>query len=199
MSRKSRIHITGGRLKGSVIPSPKSGAVRPTPSMVRMAIFNMLQSDVEDADVLELFAGMGTLGFEALSRGAASATFIDRDAAACRLIRDTAERLGCGERASVMHLDAFQAMETLEDSDRCFRLLFLDPPYADTREILPGTQVHDLIRRIGASPAAASGAQCFLQHPRGVTIDLDIEGITFQQTRSYGSTAITLFTCQRRR
>jgi len=197
MSRKNRIHITGGRYKGSVIPSPKSGAVRPTPSMVRMAIFNMLQSDVEGADVLELFAGMGTLGFEALSREAAFATFVECDAAACRLIRDTAGRLGCADRTSVLQLDAFEAMDAIEGEDRCYRLIFLDPPYAHTREIVPGTPIRRLIRGIVASPCVDDGARCFLQHPRGAPIDLGIEGIQLSETRPYGSTAITIFTCRR--
>lgn len=197
MSRRNRIHITGGRYKGSIIPSPKFGAIRPTPSMVRMAIFNILQSEVEGADVLELFAGMGTLGFEALSRGASFATFAERDAAACRLIRDTADRLGCADRTSVLQLDAFDAMDAIEGGGRCYRLLFLDPPYAHTREIVPDTPIHGLIGHIAASPCVDAGARCFLQHPRGAPVDLGIEGIEFVQTRLYGSTAITIFTCRR--
>lgn len=197
MSPKSRIHITGGRFKGSTIPSPKSDGIRPTPSKVRMAIFNMLQSDVEGADVLELFAGMGTLAFEALSREAAFATFIEHEPSACRLISDTADRLGCADRVSVLRLDAFQSMDAIEAGDRRYRLLFLDPPYAHTPRIVRGTPIHDLIGRIAASSAVENDACCFLQHPRSAPIDLDIEGIQFRRTRLYGSTAITVFTCHR--
>ena len=193
MSPKLRIHITGGHFKGSTIPSPKGGLTRPTPAVLREAVFNVLGERIVDAVVLELFAGVGTLGFEALSRGAAFATFVEHNKSLCEAMRSTAERLRCADRVEALPIDAFRVTPTLEERSRPYSLVFLDPPYALSRLITPRTRIHRLIRRLSASQALAAGARCFLQHPRIAAIDLDIEAIEVQQTRPYGSTAVTIF------
>jgi 16S rRNA (guanine966-N2)-methyltransferase len=100
---------------------------------VRQAVFNILEHGMpglalEGARALDLFAGTGALGFEALSRGAAACLFVDSDAAACRLIKRNAARLGLAGRTSILRLDATQLPAAAAgDGDR--QLLFLDPPY----------------------------------------------------------------------
>lgn len=103
--------------------------MRPTSERVREALFNSLGSldAVEGATVVDLFAGTGALGIEALSRGAASATFVDADLHAVRSIKDNLRITGLGERARVVHLDVFRF---LADAPAAVDLAFADPPYA---------------------------------------------------------------------
>ncbi len=131
------MRIVGGRLRGRTLAAPKSSAtksraIRPTADRLREALFNILVhaygDPVEGARVLDLFAGTGALGLEALSRGAAFALFVDDAAEARALLRENVEALGLGGAARIFRRDASKlgAAHPLEP----FSLAFLDPPYA---------------------------------------------------------------------
>ena len=122
------MRIIAGEWRGRQIEAPPGNATRPTGDRVRETLFSMLASRLgsfEDLRVADLFAGSGALGFEALSRGAASATFVESDAGAAAAIRRNAERLGASERARIIAGSAL----TLPRSEP-FDLIFADPPYA---------------------------------------------------------------------
>jgi 16S rRNA (guanine966-N2)-methyltransferase len=125
------MRIVGGRLRGRALAAPRSAAIRPTADRLREALFNILThaygDRVTDARVLDLFAGTGALGLEALSRGAAFALLIDDAATARALLRDNVESLGLGGSARIFRRDAtaLGAVHPLEP----FSLAFLDPPY----------------------------------------------------------------------
>ena len=122
------MRIIAGEWRGRPIESPPGRATRPTADRVRETLFSMLASrlgDFEDLQVADLFAGSGALGLEALSRGAAGATFVETDAQAAAAIRRNAEKLGAGERVRVIPGSAL----ALPRSER-FDLIFADPPYA---------------------------------------------------------------------
>jgi 16S rRNA (guanine966-N2)-methyltransferase len=121
------MRIIAGEWRGRSIDAPPGPATRPTADRVRETLFAMLASRVgsfEDLRVADLFAGSGALGFEALSRGAASATFVESDAAAVTAIRRNAVKLGAAERARIVGGSAL----ALPRSDP-FDLIFADPPY----------------------------------------------------------------------
>ena len=112
----------GRRLKGAVVPG-----VRPTTERVRAAIFNILDIDqYRDRRVLDLFAGSGSLGIEALSRGAAWADFVERDRRQCTVVRDNLSSLGFEAVAQVRQADAIRALPVLPGN---YSLVLLDPPY----------------------------------------------------------------------
>ena len=125
------MRIVGGRLRGRTLEAPKSQAIRPTADRLREALFNILVhaygNPVADARVLDLFAGTGALGFEALSRGAAFVLFVDDGAEARALLRGNVEALGAGGATKVYRRDAtaLGQVSPLEP----FSLAFLDPPY----------------------------------------------------------------------
>jgi 16S rRNA (guanine966-N2)-methyltransferase len=125
------MRIVGGRLRGRELAAPKSTAIRPTADRLREALFNILAhaygDPVSGARVLDLFAGTGALGIEALSRGAAFALFIDEGAEARALIRENVATLGLGGSARIFRRDATKLgpAQPLEP----FSLIFLDPPY----------------------------------------------------------------------
>jgi 16S rRNA (guanine966-N2)-methyltransferase len=125
------MRVVGGRLRGRALAPPKSQAIRPTADRLRESLFNILLHAYDDpisgARVLDLFAGTGALGIEALSRGAAFALFIDEDAEARALLRENVTALGLGGAARIFRRDATKlgAAHPLEP----FSLAFLDPPY----------------------------------------------------------------------
>ncbi|MFH0963012.1 MAG: 16S rRNA (guanine(966)-N(2))-methyltransferase RsmD [Planctomycetota bacterium] len=193
MPRKHKIRITGGSARGRPIPSPKARAVRPTPGIVREALFNILRDRVEGATVLELFAGVGTLGLEALSRDAAFATFVEIHPPAAAAVRATADSFGWLDRVEIITLDAYDVLPRLESRSGRYSIVFIDPPYAHARSVLPGSKLHDLIERLGGSPVLADDALLFLQHPRKAPISDAFRALELDETRPYGSTAITIF------
>lgn len=127
------MRIVGGRLRGRALAGPKGPGLRPTADRLREAIFNILAHSYDDAcagaRVIDLFAGTGALGVEALSRGAAHALFVDQGAEARALIRQNVEALGLGGVTRLFRRDATQLGPT---QDAPFTLAFLDPPYGQS-------------------------------------------------------------------
>jgi 16S rRNA (guanine(966)-N(2))-methyltransferase RsmD len=123
------MRIIGGAAGSRRLKAPPGAATRPTADRVREAIFNILGPPPPDTDVLDLFAGAGALGLEALSRGARAAVLVDRAPAAVRCLRDNVAALGWEASAEVLELDAARAMRRLAAAGRRFRWVFVDPPY----------------------------------------------------------------------
>jgi 16S rRNA (guanine966-N2)-methyltransferase len=125
------MRVVGGRLGGRTLQAPRSRAIRPTSDRLREALFNILTHGygdaVQGARVLDLFAGTGALGIEALSRGAAFALFVDQDVEARALLRGNVERLGLGGSTRIFRRDATRlgSAHPVEP----FSLAFADPPY----------------------------------------------------------------------
>lgn len=126
MPRAGRIRIIGGHLRGSKIDVPQSQGLRPTPDRVRETLFNWLQPVVDGARCLDLFAGSGANGIEAMSRGASELALIERDPHLAQGLRDVAARLKL-EHTEIVCADA---LAWLKRSGRPFDLVFTDPPFA---------------------------------------------------------------------
>jgi 16S rRNA (guanine966-N2)-methyltransferase len=122
----NRLRIIGGRWRGAQIEFPPIEAVRPSPDRVRETLFNWLQSHVLGMRCLDLYAGSGALGLEALSRGAAHVTFVDRDPRIGRCLAETLRRLRAETGAVVVE----DARRFLERPPQPFDIVFLDPPFA---------------------------------------------------------------------
>ena len=120
------MRITGGIFRGRVLKVPKSDAIRPTQDRVREALFNILAPEVAGADFLDLFAGCGAVGLEALSRGARSATFVERDRRHLAVLDGNLKALGA--KATSVAADCYRYVETY--SGPGFSIAFADPPYA---------------------------------------------------------------------
>lgn len=121
----NRLRIIGGRWRGSRIVFPPLAAIRPSPDRVRETLFNWLQQPIVGARCLDLFAGSGALGLEALSRGAAHVTFVDREPQVGRHLSQTLERLGSRDATVVVE----DAQRYLSRPAQPFDIVFLDPPF----------------------------------------------------------------------
>ena len=127
MRPKSSMRVVGGRARGHRLKGAIAPGARPTTERVRAAIFNILPPDsYQDRKSLDLFAGSGSLGIEALSRGAAWADFVERDRMQCGVIRSNLEHTGFLHQAKVHHADAARIINSL---DGPYQLVMLDPPY----------------------------------------------------------------------
>lgn len=125
---QGQVRIIGGRWRGTRLPVPRAEGLRPTSDRARETLFNWLQAAVPGARVLDLFAGSGALGFEALSRGAREAVLVERDAESCASLRATAARLQGGEAAQVVQADALAFLRGYVDEP--FDIAFVDPPFS---------------------------------------------------------------------
>lgn len=139
------MRIVAGSARGRRLRSPEGPGVRPTSDRVREAVFNSLFSagGVGGSTVLDLFAGSGAMGLEALSRGAESVTFVESAPAALEVLRDNVAILGFADRSSVVPADALRYLE----APRRFDLVILDPPYAFDRwpEVLAGVEAEVIV------------------------------------------------------
>ncbi len=120
------LRIIGGKFKGRILKTPKGGATRPTQGMLRESVFNICQNEIQGARFLDLFAGSGAMGLEAISRGASHATLIEKNRNALASIRENIRLLEIASDITLMTLDALAAIERLSSP---FDIIYLDPPY----------------------------------------------------------------------
>jgi 16S rRNA (guanine966-N2)-methyltransferase len=126
MTGANRVRIIGGEWRSRVIHFPPNAALRPTPDRVRETLFNWLGQRLDGLACLDLFAGSGALGFEALSRGARRVVMVERDRAAARALRENARKLGAAG-ADIVESEALAYLARARES---FDVVFLDPPFA---------------------------------------------------------------------
>jgi 16S rRNA (guanine966-N2)-methyltransferase len=177
------VRIVAGSRKGHRIDAPKGVVTRPTSDRVREAVFSILGS-VGEARVLDLCAGSGAMGLEALSRGAADAVFVERDARAARVVAENAERLGLADRARVVRRDAARALGVDAAGGRRYDLVFVDAPYADWPRLEP--RLADLLPRV-----LAEGARVVVE--TAADTGAPVLPLDLVTSRRYGSARITVF------
>ena len=176
------MRVIAGRLGGRRLKAPRGRDTRPTTDRVREALFSML-ADVDGARVLDLFAGTGALGIEALSRGAARVVFVERSPAALAVLRSNLAELGIdSEQADVRPGDALAALRTARERDETYDLVFVDSPYGHAHQT--GAAL------AGILPALlASDARVVVEADRRNPAEL---GLPVVAHRRYGDTTITI-------
>jgi 16S rRNA (guanine966-N2)-methyltransferase len=174
------MRVIAGRYRGRRLQAPPGDATRPTSDRVREALFSVLADRVDGARVLDLFAGSGALGIEALSRGAAEATFVDTAPAAIRAVRANLEAIGAA--AEVRRADARRFLGGASAAARQYDLVFLDPPYR-----LAGRLGDELTAALPA--VLAPGAAVVAESDRRAPLEL---GLPILDERRYGDTLIRI-------
>jgi len=181
------IRITGGEWRGRTIRTVAGLAVRPTPAMLREALFSIIGPAIAGTRFLDLCAGCGAVAIEALSRGAAAAVLVERHGASAAVIRRNLERLGAGARARLVPADAVRAIGMLARAGERFDAAFLDPPYG-------GDVVAAAFRAPGLRAIIPPRRRVYVQHRRGEGPP-PAAGWAVVDERRFGDTVLT--TCER--
>ncbi len=182
------MRITGGRVKGRILSTPKGLLIRPTSDRVREAIFNILGQDLSGLSVLDIFSGTGSLGLEALSRGAGYAVFIDRLRESIDLIKKNIDL--CGYRDSGMALRRDLARGGIPWGHpllmKQFDLVFLDPPYSKNlaTPILAG---------LSKGKRLSNGARVVVESGKAASLPLSFPSLEMVDARVYGDTKINIY------
>jgi 16S rRNA (guanine966-N2)-methyltransferase len=176
----SNLRVAGGEARGRRLKAPKG--IRPTQGMVKEAIFNLVGPAIADALVLDLFAGSGALGIEALSRGAASVTFVDREPRGLAILRQNLDALDLKARARVVRGDVVRWLESSPVEIQRAGYVFMDPPYDDVV----------LDRALQVIDREVSDATVVVEHSRRQELPM-LARFHVDRQRRYGDTMVTVF------
>jgi len=180
------VRIIGGEKRGHRLAEWHGAGIRPLRDRVRTALFDILGEGVVGAEFLDLFAGTGAVGLEALSRGARRATFVDSSGKAVRIIRENIRRLGYQARAEVIQADALEAIRWLARRGRRFHLAFLGAPYASDLALRAAAA-------LGAFPPLWPGALVVVEAFHKTEPPGSYGGLRLESVRDYGETRLAFY------
>jgi pantetheine-phosphate adenylyltransferase/16S rRNA (guanine(966)-N(2))-methyltransferase RsmD len=179
------VRIVGGTARGRRLEAPRGSHTRPTADRVRQSIFDTLGQFFDGGAVLDLYAGSGAMGLEALSRGAERAVLVDRDREAVRCCRNNATALGLAARVEVLPVDVAAAVERLAARGQRFDLVFVDPPYAEGPEAA--------LAALDAAGIVAPGGRVVAEHDRRHPPPDRAGLLSRTDRRTFGDTAVSFY------
>lgn len=177
------MRVITGSARGVTLKAPKGMDTRPTMDQVKEGIFSAIQFEVEGRRALDLFAGSGQLGIEALSRGAAEAVFVDARRDACQVVRENLEKTRLLPRAQVVQSDYLSYLSACR---RRFDLIFLDPPYAEVF-------LENALQRISEIDILSDSGIIICEKPSEKALRHDFSGLTHYRDYRYGKAAVTIY------
>ena len=177
------MRVIAGTARGVQLKTPEGMQTRPTIDRVKEALFSIIHFDIPGAKVLDLFGGTGQLGIEALSRGAAAATFVDQSDAACKLIKENLRRTKFDQKGRVVRGDYLEYLSRCREQ---YDIIFLDPPYAEVF-------LENALKRITEIDILQSGGIIVAERPLGKELPWDFEGFTRSKDYKYGKVLLTLY------
>jgi 16S rRNA (guanine966-N2)-methyltransferase len=180
------LRIIGGEKKGKKLLSVKGMKTRPTTDRMREALFNILSARIADSNVLDLFAGTGALGIEALSRGASSAIFVDKDGDALSVIEKNIQSCGFEDRSKIFRCNILVNLKCLRTVARPFDIVFMDPPYE--KDCVCKSLVN-----LKKSSALQKGSIIIVEHSLKEPVPEDLFGFEIFDQRRYGRTLFSFF------
>ncbi|MFH1837606.1 MAG: 16S rRNA (guanine(966)-N(2))-methyltransferase RsmD [Candidatus Omnitrophota bacterium] len=180
------MRIIAGEHKGRKIHRPASVETRPTKDRIREAVFNIIAAHVPNADVLDIFAGSGAYGLEALSRGAERAIFVENDKECVDTIKKNIDLLDLNKYSEIMDMDAFRALGSIGESADRFDLVFADPPYNKNlaKKTLIIVNQYDILRPVSFF---------ILEHHKDENIPGSEGNVSLFRQKSYGEIVISIF------
>jgi 16S rRNA (guanine(966)-N(2))-methyltransferase RsmD len=175
--------VTAGSSRGRLLKTPPGRSTRPTTSLVREALFNIIGDSIRGARVLDLFAGAGTLGIEALSRGAARATFVERDRSCANIVAENLAATGFAQQGDVVSADAIEWLKAPTGDLASYNLLLVDPPYREGVTLTAALEALDLA-------PLRDQALLVVEHHRSQPVPA-LQRLTQVRERDYGATRLT--------
>ncbi len=178
------MRIIAGRYRGRRLKAPRGRRIRPTTDRLRETIFNIIGSEIRGQKIVDIFAGTGAMGIEALSRGADHAVFIDKYPGSLECVRANLDPLEISQQWNIIRWDAARNLGCLGAFKRHFDCAFIDPPY--NQDMAARTLAHLVV-----SEAMTDGGLIVLEHAHTETIDPDPAHLTLWDQRRYGKTLVT--------
>jgi 16S rRNA (guanine(966)-N(2))-methyltransferase RsmD len=178
--------VIGGTARGRTLKSPPGDRIRPTLDRIREALFSILAGDVVGCDILDGYAGTGSVGIEALSRGARRATFVERDPVVLRCLRINLERSGFAAAAQVLSGDCRTVLPALDRQGESFDFIFLDPPYADPES-------DPILSWLGRSGLLRADGLLIIEHANRDAIGAAYGRLVRRRDSRYGDTRLSFF------
>jgi len=180
------VRIIAGTAKGIRLKTPKGMNTRPTADRVKESVFGILGVALIDAEVLDLFAGTGNLGLEALSRGAAAATMVDKNIQSVKIMLENAILTDLARAAVICREDVMAALRRLQTAGKSFDLIFCDPPY--NLGLAP-----KVLRELDAIDVLRAGGVFILEHSRHEKLPEELKRIVAYRSEFYGETVVSFF------
>jgi len=180
------MRIIAGRFRGKKLRGPRGTGLRPTSDRLREALFNILGPHLENLSFLDVFAGSGAVGIEAISRGALQVTFVESDRRACRLIEQNLELCKAQAGSRLLPLDAFRALRQLAREGRTFDIVFLDPPY-------DWQPYEDLLALVFGGGLVHANSIVVVEHRRGARLPETGAGFIFQRVVRQGDQRLSFY------
>ena len=190
---RQAMRVIAGRARGMRLECPSGDDVRPVPEMAREAIFNILSNEIEGAAALDLFAGAGTMGIEALSRGAEWCVFVERSARVRAVLEKNLSHTRLAEFCDVLQRDVFRCMEALARCGRVFEVVFVCPPFPLYREVGRREALAAFLGELGARGLLREEAQVIVQHEKSSGMEDNVPGLILAQQRVYGRNLISFY------
>jgi len=180
------MRIIAGEYRGRRIKQPDTGAARPTKDRIREAVFNVIAAETAGANVLDMFAGSGAYGLEALSRGAKSAVFVEKDRHCADVIEENIRQLGLEKKAELIVVDAENAVRSLSKRKEAFDLIFADPPFNTGmgKKTLNTVNRYDILSSTGLLA---------IEHHKAELVPASEGNFSILKQKTYGDIVISFF------
>lgn len=180
------MRVISGKVRGLKLNTPKNEDVRPTTDRVKESLFNIINPYMMESDVLDLFAGSGSLGIECLSRGANTATFVDVSKESIILIKSNIKKAKFEDQSFILNLDFKDAINKLKIQKKKFDVIFMDPPYYKDMFI-------DALNKVDESNLLDEDGIIIVEHDTKDVFPEQIQGLKKYRDKKYGNTTITFY------
>lgn len=182
------MRIGAGKFGGRLLRTPRGESTRPTSGIVRETLFNIITTKVPESRFLDLFAGCGSVGLEALSRGATHATLVEKSRPAAACLRANVETLGVENQTMLLSFPVAKALEQLAEDKETYDLIFLDPPFADVQ-----AYIISLLEKIDVGKMLVADGILVVQHGARTTLPEHVGKLQRYRLHPIGDNALSFY------
>lgn len=180
------LRVISGKVRGLKLNTPKNDDVRPTTDRVKESVFNIINGYVMDSNVLDLFAGTGSLGIECLSRGANKCVFVDASKTSIEIVKSNIKKARVEADSEVMNVDCKSAIDKLKTRSESFDLIFMDPPYYENLFV-------STLEKISDTKLLNEDGIIVVEHDTTEKLPDNVGDLVKQKSRKYGNTTVTFY------
>lgn len=180
------MRVISGKARGLKLNTPKNEDVRPTTDRVKESLFNIINGYIIDGDVLDLFAGTGSLGIECLSRGANKCVFVDVNKTSIDIVKSNIKKARVEDNAEILNIDYKSAIERVKNKNYKFDIIFMDPPYYENMFI-------DALKKIDESDILKDDGIIVVEHDTKQKFPESIGKLIKDRSKKYGNTTLTFY------